>query len=144
MPENQPILAFDKPQFEVKLHPDVLTLHIKEGAVREFDKLAEQTPHLRDSLRWMFHEIIPLKVRLEDIEHIDSDNMGRVTIKVPGRRDIHIPLDHEESYNLLEKLNELIPREKEKAYERRKAAEESKEHIRREEDEGFPYIRKAA
>ncbi|HZY93460.1 MAG TPA: hypothetical protein VFE98_01185 [Candidatus Bathyarchaeia archaeon] len=46
MPENQPILTFDKPQFEVKLHPDALTLHVKEGAVREFDKLAEQTPHL--------------------------------------------------------------------------------------------------
>ncbi len=144
MPENQSTLTLDKPQFEVKLQPGVLTLHIKEGAVREFDKLAEQTPHLRDSLRWMFHEIIPLKVKLEDIEHVDSDATGRIRIKVSARRDIHIPLDHEESNKLLEKLNELIPREKERAVERRKAAEESKERVRREEDEGFPYIRKPA
>jgi uncharacterized protein involved in tellurium resistance len=144
LPEKEPILAFDKPQFEVQLHPDVLTLHVKEGAMREFDKLAEQTPHLRDSLRWMFHEIIPLKVKLEDIEHVDSDKMGRVTIKVPARREIHIPLDHEESNKLLEKLNQLIPREKEKAIERRKASDESKEQVRREEDEILPYIRKPA
>ncbi|HZY93461.1 MAG TPA: hypothetical protein VFE98_01190 [Candidatus Bathyarchaeia archaeon] len=57
----------------------------------------------------MFHEIIPLKVKLEDIEHVDSDNMGRIRIKVPARRDIHIPLDHEESNKLLEKLDEGFP-----------------------------------
>lgn len=144
LPERARLLAFDKPQFEVKLHRDLLTLHVKEGAVREFDRLAEQTPHIRDSLRWMFHEIVPLKVRLEDIEHVDSDNMGRVRIKVSARRDIHIPLDHEESHILVEKLNNLIPLERERAVERRKVAEESKEQIRREEDEAFPYIRKPA
>src|SRR5690242_20993523 len=105
----------DTPHFQVKLHSDLLKVDLKDGTRHEIEKLAEARPALRDTLGWMFQTIIPLDVKLEEIEKVDRDSSGRVNIKIPNRRDIHIPLDPTESIRLVDKLNELIPVEKEKA-----------------------------
>ena len=136
------VLTIDKPHFQVELHRDILKVDLKEGARREIQRLAEGRPALRDTLGWMFQTIIPLDVKLEHIEKVNSDPSGRVSIKVPHRRDIHIPLDPSESRRLVDKLNELIPLEKERAVERKRLGEEARIQEERQKTEEYKYIRR--
>ena len=110
------VLIFDKPHFQVKLHTDLLEVDLKEGVRKELETLAEARPFLRDSLGWLFQTIIPLDVHLSHVQEINLDAKGQVHIKIPGRRDIHIPLEPAESTKLIEKMRELVPVEKEKAF----------------------------
>jgi len=120
-----PLFTLDKPYFTIKLHSDLLEVDLKQGIRGEIEKLAEARPFLRDSIGWLLQTVIPLDVRLWEIETAQADDSGKVNIVIPHRRDITIPLEREESRNLLTKLNELIPIEKEKAVERQKAYEEA-------------------
>jgi len=140
--EKPAVLVFDKPHFQVRLDQSVLKVDLKEGARHEIEKLAEARPAIRDALGWMFQTIIPLDVKLEEIENVDRDASGRVNIKIPNRRDIHIPLDPTESIRLVDKLNELIPAEKEKAFERAKAGQEARRQEERAKVGDYKYIRR--
>jgi pyruvate-formate lyase-activating enzyme len=144
LPDSPTILEFDKPQFKVKLYPDVLALQVKEAAIGDFDKLAEATPHLADTLRWLVHTIIPLHVKLEDIEKVEADDSGRVTLKVPLRHDIHIPLELSESRPLVEKLEELIPAAKAQALEKKRVAEKARQEVETKGAEYLAFLRKPA
>ncbi len=111
----------DKPHFQVKLHSDLLKVDLKEGARAEIEKLAEARPALRDTIGWVFQTIIPLDVHLWEIEKVTVEPSGKVNIRIPHRRDIHIPLEPLEAERLVEKMNELIPVEKERRVERQLA-----------------------
>jgi len=120
----------DKPHFQVKLHSDLLKVDLKEGARAEIEKLAEARPALRDTIGWVFQTIIPLDVHLWEIEKVTVEPSGKVNIRIPHRRDIHIPLEPLEAERLVEKMNELIPVEKERRVERQlaeQAAEKDRE-----------------
>ena len=141
MPESKKIILFlDKPHFQVKLHSDVLEVDLKEGARKELEDLAEARPFLRDSLGWLFQTIIPLDVHLYQIEELKTDKKGQLQIKIPGRRDIHIPLEPSEARQLVDKLNELMPIEKEKALRREQMAKEAERE--RERSEAYRALRK--
>src|SRR5690348_243512 len=111
----------DKPHFQVKLQSDLLKVDLKDGSLRELEKLAEARPALRDTLGWMFQTIIPLDVHLWEIEKVTVEPSGKVNIRIPHRRDIHIPLELNEAERLVEKMNQLIPIEKERRVERQRA-----------------------
>jgi hypothetical protein len=120
----------DKPHFQLKLHSDLLKVDLKEGARAEIEKLAEARPALRDTIGWVFQTIIPLDVHLWEIEKVTVEPSGKVNIRIPHRRDIHIPLEPLEAERLVEKMNELIPIEKERKVERQlaeQAAEKDRE-----------------
>jgi hypothetical protein len=120
----------DKPHFQVKLQSDLLKVDLKEGARAEIEKLAEARPALRDTIGWVFQTIIPLDVHLWEIEKVTVEPSGKVNIRIPHRRDIHIPLEPLEAERLVEKMNELIPVEKERRVERQlaeQAAEKDRE-----------------
>ncbi len=140
--EKPVLLLLDKPHFQVKLQSDLLKVDLKEGARHELEKLAEARPALRDTLGWMFQTIIPLDVKLWEIEKVQADPSGKVQIVIPHRRDIHIPLDPSESKRLVEKLNELIPIEKERAFERNRAAAEAERDAERMKTDEYKYIRR--
>ena len=120
----------DKPHFQVRLQSDLLKVDLKEGARAEIEKLAEARPALRDTIGWMFQTIIPLDVHLWEIEKVTVEPSGKVNIRIPHRRDIHIPLEPVEAERLVAKMNELIPIEKERRVERQlaeQAAEKDRE-----------------
>ncbi len=125
MPEKPIVMMLDKPHFQVKLHTDTLEVDLKEGARKELERLAEARPLLRDTLGWVFQSIIPLDVKLWQIEKVVADHDGNIHIQIPLRKDLHIPLEPSESSRLVEKLNELIPVEKAKEYERKRAYDEA-------------------
>ncbi len=132
--KRDPLLTFDKPHFQVKLHSDLLEVDLKEGAKKKLEDLAESHPALRDSMGWIFQTIIPLDVKLHEIEKVEDHN-GKVHLQIPHRRDISIPLDPLEGATLVEKLNELIPVEKQRMQELHQAglvASKEKERYRTE------------
>lgn len=111
------VMVIDKPQFTVKLHQSLLELDLKEGVKKELEEVVEANSLLRGSLGYLFQNVIPLDVLLKDIESVNQDE-GNVKISIPRRRDITIPLDPVESEELVAKLHELIPIEKQREKER--------------------------
>jgi hypothetical protein len=73
---------------------------------------------------------------------VECGASGRVNIKIPHRRDIHIPLDPPESLRLVEKLKELIPIEKKRALERLRMRQEAHQEEERGKVEDYKYIRR--
>lgn len=114
MPDKPVVFMIDKPHFEVKLLSDMLKVDLKDGARAEIDKLVGNKTALRDTLGWIFQTIVPLDVQLWQIEKVTTESSGKVNIVIPHRRDIHIPLEPLEAEKLVEKMNELIPIEKQR------------------------------
>ena len=123
------VLTIDKPQFVVKLHKNLLEVDLKEGAMKELEDVLEAKPILRESLGFLFQTVIPLDIPLKDIDSVSADEKGQVKIVIPSRRDIHIPLDTKEAKRLVNKLNELIPVEKQRHLESLLAAEKAEKKI---------------
>ena len=123
MSDEDLVMTIDKPHFVVRLHTTLLEVDLKEGARKELEKLLEANPAFRDSVGLLFQTVVPIDVRLRDIRSVGLDKKGRVKIDIPHRKDLTIPLDETESKRLVDKLNELIPPEKERAM---RDAEEAK------------------
>jgi hypothetical protein len=123
MSDEDIVMTIDKPHFVVRLHTTLLEVDLKEGARKELEKLLEANPAFRDSVGLLFQTVVPIDVRLRDIRSVGLDKKGRVKIDIPHRKDVTIPLDETESKRLVDKLNELIPPEKERAM---RNAEEAK------------------
>ena len=113
--KDEIVMVIDKEHFTVKLHTSLLEVDFKEGARKKLEDAIESHPRLRESIGLLFQTVVPLDIRLKDIEAVRLDENGQVQIVVPHRRDLHIPLEPDESVKLMEKLNELIPIERAKA-----------------------------
>jgi len=109
------VMVIDKPNFTVKLHNTLLEVDLKEGIRKDLERAVESRPILRDSLGLLFQTVIPLDVQLRDIKTVTVDKKGKVKVVIPSRKDLVIPLTKRESKRLVDKLNELIPIEKERA-----------------------------
>lgn len=142
------VMTIKKPHFTVKLHKTLLEVDLKEGVKKELEDFLETKPILRDNLGFFFQTVIPLDVPLKDIESVEVDKKGQVKVAMPTRKDVIIPLKPNESKRLVEKMNELIPIEKERVtrelLESEKARKalapriaEAKAKIRREKMRGF-------
>jgi hypothetical protein len=114
MSDEDLVLTIDKPHFVVKLYSTLLKVDLKEGIRKDLEKLLEARPAFRDSVGLLFQTAVPLDVRLRDIRSVGLDKKGRVKIDIPDRKDLDIPLDENESKRLVDALNELIPKEKER------------------------------
>ena len=132
MPAEDLVMAIDKPNFKVKLHRSLLEVDLKEGVKKELEDVVEANPILRGSLGFLFQTVIPLDVPLKNIESVELNEKGQVKIVIPNRRDINIPLEPDESKKLIDKLNELIPIEKQREKERMFAASRRASEIERE------------
>jgi hypothetical protein len=139
LPDKPALFMIDKPHFQVKLLSDLLKVDLKEGTRAEIDKLVGNRPALRDTLGWMFQTIVPLDVHLWQIEKVTVESTGKVNITIPHRRDIHIPLEPLEAERLVEKMNELIPIEKERRVERELAEKAAEKDMARQRTEALKY-----
>jgi len=144
VPEKPVIMLLDRPHFQVKLHQDSLEVNLKEGIKRDIEKLAESRPILQETLGWVFQTIIPLNVRLWEIERVEVEESGKVNLVIPHRRDLHIPLEPADDKRLAEKLNQMIPIEKAKELERVKAYDLAQREHDRERDDALHFPRRPA
>ncbi len=120
------VMVIDKPHFKVKLHKTLLEVDLKEGIKKELEDVLEAKPMLRESLGFLFQTVIPLDVPLRNIKSANVNKKGQVKIVIPSRKDIIIPLKPNESKRLVEKLNELIPIEKERAIREMQESEKAR------------------
>jgi len=123
------VMVIKKPHFTVKLHNTTLEVDLKEGVKKELEDVLEAKPVLRESLGILFQTIIPLDVRLKDIGSVSMNKKGHVRVEIPLRRDIIIPLKPNESKRLVEKMNELIPIEKERAIRELQESEKARKAL---------------
>jgi len=141
MPTKDIVMVVKKPHFTVKLHKALLEVDLKEGIKKKLEDVVEANSALRGSLGFLFQTVIPLDVPLKDIESVSVSKNGQVKIKIPLRRDITIPLKTNESKRLVDKMNELIPVEKERAarelLESEKARKEMEPRISETEAEAY-------
>ena len=111
------VMMIDKPHFKVVLYKSVLKLDLKEGIRSELEKALESRGIIRESIGFLFQNIVPLDVPLRNIDSVEVDEEGQVKIVIPLRRDLHIPLTPKEAEELADKMNDLISIEKEKMIE---------------------------
>jgi hypothetical protein len=118
MSESIFVLKIDEPHFTVELYENLLKIDLKENVKNEIRKGVQAKSPLRQVLGRIFNMFAPLHVRLSDIGSVEADDAGNVTIALPHHRDILIPLDPKGAVKLVDKLNQLVPLEKEKELER--------------------------
>jgi hypothetical protein len=134
MPGTTGVLEIDKPHFSVRLYENLLKIDLKGTVKNEIEEAVENKPLLRETIGSILGIFVPLHIHLSDIDSVHMDETGKVKIHLPRHRDIMIPLEPRDAKRLIEKLNQLIPKEKAKELERvmeerklRKIVEEERE-----------------
>lgn len=112
------VMEIDKPSFSVMLYENWLKVEAKKSFVEKLEEALEDKPILKDTLGELLHIFAPFHIRLSQIDKANADKKGNVKLTIPRHRDVTIPLAPEESKKLVDKLNELIPKEKEKELKR--------------------------
>jgi len=118
MSETTVILEIDKPHFTIRLYKNMLKIDLKGTLKNEIEEALENKPGLRETLGHILGIFAPLHIRLCDIDEVKMEKTGNVKIVLPHHRDVVIPLETRYAKKLVDKLNELIPEEKEKELER--------------------------
>ena len=114
-PETSVIMEIDKPHFTVKLYDYMLQVDLKDSVKNEIERhVHENNLILQKTIGHVLSMFIPLHVRLSEIDSVDMDKTGKVIINLPRHRVINIPLEPEDGRKLANKLNELVPKEKER------------------------------
>lgn len=124
MTEKDLVMVIDKPDFVVKLYEDSLEVDLKKGVRKELEDFLESRPFLKENLGFAFQTVVPIDVRLENIEsaYVDREfspgvialGWARAKIVIPKRKDLIIPLEPDECKKFIDKLNELIRTAKKK------------------------------
>jgi hypothetical protein len=135
------IMEIDKKNFSVMLYENLLKVEPKKSIVHQLEEALENKPILKDTLGEILHIFAPLHIRLSQIDKASVDKKGNVRLVIPQHRHVTIPLSPMESKKLVDKLNELIPKEKEKETERRISEKRLQRDAEEEEEiERTPFV----
>jgi len=118
------ILEIDGPHFTLRLYENWLRIDLKGNTKNEIVEALENKPVLRQSIGNILDIFAPLHIHLSDIDSVHLDSLGKVKLVLPRHRDVTIPLAVNEAKTLVDTLNPLIAKEKEK--ENRHIMEERK------------------
>jgi hypothetical protein len=109
MPEAIKILEIKSPHFIVKLSDDLLKVDLKGSFKNEVEEALEHKPVLKETIGKILGIFAPLHILVREIESVQMDETGKVTVNLPHHRSIVLPLEHKENAEkLVEKLNQLI------------------------------------
>ena len=117
MSSDTEVLSIDEPHFTVRVYESSLRTDLKGSVKDEIEDALENKPVLRESIGNILAVFVPLHVPLSDIDSVQMDKKGKITIKLPRHRDVVIQLEPENAKKLVDKLNQLAPGKKEKARE---------------------------
>lgn len=118
MSEKTVVLEIDKPHFTVTLYENLLKIDLKGTVKNEIEEALENKPIFRETIGEVLSIFTPLHIHLSDVGSVNMDETGKVKIHLPHHRDMVIPLKPKEAKRLVDKLNLLIPKEKEKELKR--------------------------
>jgi hypothetical protein len=91
---------------------------VKGNVKNEIEEALENDRGLRETIGRILSVLVPLHIRLSDIDSVKMEKTGEVKITLPHHRDANIPLRPEEAEKLVNKLNQLIPEAKQREMER--------------------------
>lgn len=114
MSEENVVLEIDKPHLTVRLYESVLKIDVKGTTKNEIEEALENKPVLRETLGNILGLFVPLHIRLTDIHSAKVSDAGKVKLDLHHRRDVIVPVEGQEAQRLVDKLNELIPKAKER------------------------------
>ncbi|MGB9778708.1 MAG: hypothetical protein ACPLW8_04815 [Candidatus Bathyarchaeales archaeon] len=122
MPEAIPVLKVENPHFTIQLYDNLLRIDLKGSLKSEMEEALENKPVLKETLGGLLSIFVPLHIRLSDIDSVQMDETGKVTVTLPYHRHIAISLERKHAEEFVDKLNQLIQKAKDR---------EIKEHIMR-------------
>jgi hypothetical protein len=109
MPEKIKILEVKNPHFTIKLSDELLKIDLKGSFKNEVEEALEHKPVLKETVGKILGVFVPLHILISDIDSVDLDETGKVTVNLHHRRDVVLPFEHKENAEkLVEKLNQLI------------------------------------
>jgi len=112
------ILEIAGPHFTVRLYESWLRIDLKGNTKNEIVEALENKPVLRQSIGNILEVFAPLHINLSDIDTVQLDNLGKVKLVLPLHRDVTIPLSVNDAKTLVDTMNPLIVKEKEKKAQR--------------------------
>jgi hypothetical protein len=118
MSEKDAVLSIDEQHFTVRLYENLLKIDLKGSTKNNIVEAMENKQILRESIGEILGIFIPLHIHLGDIDSVRIDKAGRVEVNLPRHRNITIRLAAKEAKQLVDKLNQLIPKAKERELKR--------------------------
>jgi hypothetical protein len=112
------LLVINKPHLTISVYESTLRMDVKDSVKSDIEEALENAPVLRQTIGSILGIFAPLHVRLSDIDSVDVDKEGKIAIRLPRHRDLVLPLGPTDGKMLADKLNELIPVERERELER--------------------------
>jgi hypothetical protein len=107
MSSDTEVLSIDEPHFAVRVYESSLRIDLNGGVKAEIEDALENKPVLKESIGKILAVFVPLHVPLSDIDSVQMDEKGKITIKLPRHRDVTIQLEPENARKLVNKLNQL-------------------------------------
>ncbi|MEM3875200.1 MAG: hypothetical protein QXU45_08740 [Candidatus Bathyarchaeia archaeon] len=108
------VLKVENPHFTVRLYENLLRVDLKGSLKSELEEALENKPILKETLGGLLSIFVPLHIRLSDIDSVQMDDAGKVTINLPYHRNIVIPLERKHAEEFVNKLNQLIQKVKDR------------------------------
>ncbi|MEM3578379.1 MAG: hypothetical protein QXX51_08060 [Candidatus Bathyarchaeia archaeon] len=131
------VLKVENPHFTVRLYENLLRVDLKGSLKSELEEALENKPILKETLGGLLSIFVPLHIRLSDIDSVQMDETGKVTVNLPYHRHILIPLERKHAEEFVNKLNQLIQRAKDREIKERIMKKRAKRKIKRKQS-GIP------
>jgi hypothetical protein len=105
------VFEVENPHFKIRLSEDMLNIDLKGSFKSEVEEALENKPVLKETVGKILGVFVPLHIRISDIDSVNMDETGKITMVLPHHRDIVIPFESkEDAEKLLEKLKQAISR----------------------------------
>ncbi len=112
MTEGTIVLKVENPHFTVRLYENLLKIDLKGSFKSDIEEALENKPVLKETIGKILGVFVPLHIRINEINSVQLDETGKITVSLPHHRDIVIPFERkEDAEKLVEKINELISRD---------------------------------
>jgi hypothetical protein len=108
MTDTVKVLKVKNRHFTIKLSADLLEIDLKGSLKNDLEEHIENDPLLKQTVGKLLGIFVPLHIRVSEIDSVNMDETGKVTVSIPHHRSIVIPFEHKENAEIfLEKLKEL-------------------------------------
>ena len=103
------VFEVENPHFKIELYEDMLKIDLKGNFKNEIEEALENKPVLKETVGKILGIFVPLHIRVSDIDSVNMDETGKITLVLPHHRDIALPFERKkDAEELVEKLNLLI------------------------------------
>ena len=96
MPRTIKVLEVENPHFTIRLYEDLLKIDLKGSFKNEIEEALENKPVLKETIGRILGIFVPLHIRVSEIDSVNMDETGKITMRLSHHRNIVIPLERKE------------------------------------------------